>query len=74
MAKRLKSSKRPPQRASSTQRILQVFGVIIAVSMILVLLAPLAGGSATLRPLPTATASPTATPEPDLAPTPGTSD
>jgi len=87
MAKRSKrSARRSPARTSATQRILQVFGALIVLSMVLVLLAPLAGGrsrratptppppepspTATLRPLPTATQPSTPTPEVGLAPTP----
>jgi hypothetical protein len=87
MAKRSRrSARRSPARASAAQRILQIFGALIVLSMVLVLLAPLAGGrsrratptplpaepspTATLRPLPTATQPSTPTPQVELAPTP----
>lgn len=91
MAKRARRpARRPPPRANATQRILQIFGALIVLSMVLVLLAPMAGGrsrrttptppppepspTATLRPLPTATQPSTPTPEVGLAPTPESGD
>jgi hypothetical protein len=71
MAKR----KSRPQKASTTQRVAQIVGILIALSMILVLLAPLAEWDSpdslpTPTPQPTATPEPTATPA-DPTPTPG---
>ena len=70
-------------RTSTSQRIMQVLGILLALSMILVVLAPLAGGSSsqsntptpepvvipTTAPEPSATPEPTQTPGAALAPT-----
>jgi hypothetical protein len=72
MAKRRKRT--APRRATRSQRLGQIFAILIASSMVLVVLAPLAGGgssSPTPRPPePAPTATPVLLPMPTQSPTP----
>lgn len=86
MAKRVKrSAGRTPPKSSTTQRIFQLLGALIVLSMIILPLTYATGSrspratatplpepspTATYRPLPTATLPPTLTPQVELAPTP----